>query len=121
LATGLSEAVRKTLLAKFKEEHLEPYVQLHTGDPGSSGTANVAGETTRKKIKLKGELPLVNEGAAEWAGVSTAETYKDASLWTAATGGTWLCNALLEAEKTVGVGDTAKLPAEGLSVTIAGA
>jgi hypothetical protein len=26
------------------------YVKLHTGDPGEAGTANAAGETTRKSV-----------------------------------------------------------------------
>lgn len=125
MATGLSEAQRKNLLKSMKNEaptkYEKVFVKLHTGDPGSAGTSNAAGETTRKEIKLKSEIPLKNESAVEWTTVSTTETYKYVSIWSESTGGTFLGSAQLEAEKSVTAGDTAKLPAEGFSITIEGA
>ncbi len=94
------------------------WVKLHTGDPGTAGTENAAGETTRKEITLTGTAVLKNSGAVEWTAVSTSETYKWVSIWSASTAGTYLGRGQLEAEKAVSSGDTAKLPAEGFSLQI---
>jgi hypothetical protein len=98
----------------------EPYVQLHTGAPGASGTSNVAGETTRKKVTLGSPSSGVRKSstAPEWTAVSTSETYKYISLWDASTAGNCVWCIQLEAEKAVSSGDTAKLPSEALTLTL---
>lgn len=118
----LSSSAIENLLKAFKNEapskYEEVFVKLHTGDPGTAGTENAATETTRKKVTLTGTTTLKNSGALEWTSVSTSETYKWVSIWTASTSGTFLGRGQLEAEKAVSSGDTAKLPAEGFSVSI---
>jgi hypothetical protein len=118
----LSSAAIENLLKAFKNEapskYEEVFVKLHTGDPGPVGTENAAGETTRKKVGLNGTTVLKNSAPLEWPNVATAETYKWVSIWTAAAGGTFLGRGLLEAEKAVSKEDSAKLPAEGFSISI---
>lgn len=96
------------------------YVKLHTGDPGEEATANAAGETTRKQVTWAAPASGVikNSAALEWTNVSTSETYKYISLWDASTAGNALWSGALEAEKAVSAGDTFKIAAEGLSVSL---
>lgn len=112
------EDLLKALKNEVPTKREEIWVKLHTGDPGAAGTANVATEATRKKVTLTGTTTLKNSGAVEWTAVSTTEEYKWVSIWTASTAGTFLGRGELEAAKAVSAGDTAKLAAEGFSITI---
>jgi hypothetical protein len=96
------------------------YIQLHTAAPGAAGTTSVAGETTRKSVTLGSASSGTRKTstAAEWTAVSTSETYKYISLWSAASAGTPYWAGALEAEKTVSAGDTFKIASEGVSVTL---
>jgi hypothetical protein len=96
------------------------YAKLHTGDPGEEATSNAAGETTRKSITWAAPSSGVikNSAALEWTAVSTSETIKYVSLWDASTAGNALWSGALEAEKAVSAGDTLKIAAEGLSVSL---
>jgi hypothetical protein len=118
----LSSAQIENLLKSMKNEAPTKYekvwVKLHTGDPGAAGTENAAGEATRKSATLTGTTTLKNSGALEWPSVSTSETYKWVSIWSAEAAGTFLGRGQLEAEKAVSKEDAAKLPAEGFSVSI---
>lgn len=98
----------------------EPYVKLHTADPGEEGTEHAATEATRKKVTLGAASGGVRKSstAAEWPTVSTTETYKYVSLWDATTGGNCWGSGALEAEKAVSAGDTFKLAAEALTVSL---
>jgi hypothetical protein len=118
----LSEAETTNLLKSLKGEapttYSKVWAQLHTGAPGSSGTANVAGESKRKEATLTGTTVLKNSAAVKWTSVSTAETYKYFSFWSAETGGTFLGEEALEAEKAVSVGDSAEFATETLTLTV---
>jgi hypothetical protein len=99
------------------------YIKLHTGDPGEDGTANAAGETTRKSItsaaSADGVFTSTNDLA--WTNVSTAETYSHVSLWDAVgpAGGNCLWTGSLAAAKAVLVGDSFTIAAGSLTVTLA--
>jgi hypothetical protein len=98
----------------------EPYIKLHTGDPGEEGTSNAAGETIRKKVTLGSPSAGTRKTstAAEWASVSTSETIKYVSVWDASIAGSCYWSGALEAEKAVSAGDTLKIAAEALSVSL---
>jgi hypothetical protein len=98
------------------------FVQLHTGDPGASGTANVSSVTTR---------PALNFGAASagsasavatlpswatWAGTN-GEVITHISTWGASSAGTFYYSAALAASKTVNTGDTVNLAALTVALT----
>ncbi len=92
------------------------FVKLHTGDPGEAGTANPAGETTRKVVTFA--APSAGACASNvdvgWTLVSTNETYSHASLWDAVTGGECLWTGPLDEAKIVLAGDSRGLsPARG--------
>jgi hypothetical protein len=70
-----------------------PFVQLHTGDPGAAGTANISvGSTTRNAITwnapASGLMTLLSLGA--WTNGGATETITHVSLWTASTAGTFI-------------------------------
>lgn len=120
---SVSNYYETKLVASLKNESAavaEVFVKLHTGDPGEECTSNAAGETTRKKVTWKAASAgtIKNETAIEWTSVSTSETYKYVSLWDASSAGNALWSGALETEKAVSSGDTFKLSAEGLAVSI---
>lgn len=84
------------------------YIQLHTGDPGSAGTSNVAGNNTRKSISEAAAASGSKASNADitWTSVSTSETYSYVSLWDASTLGNYLWSAALTSSVAVLAGDT---------------
>lgn len=96
------------------------YVQLHLGDPGAAGTSNGATETTRQEATFAAANAgaITNEAAIEWLDVSTTETYSHISLWTASTDGTFLGSDDLSSSAAVTDGDTFRIPAGDLDITV---
>lgn len=84
------------------------YVKLHTGDPGSAGTSNAAGETTRQSASMAAASggAITNDAAVTWTSVSTSETYSHVSFWSASSGGTFLGSDDLAVARAVTAGDT---------------
>jgi len=96
------------------------YVQLHTGAPGSAGTTNIAGNSTRQAagaFAAPSGGSTTNSGAVNWTSVSTSETYTHVSLWSASSGGTFIASGALTAGAIL-VGQNFTIPAGGLSVTL---
>lgn len=97
------------------------YVQLHTGDPGSAGTSNIASETTRKQVTFGSAASggaISNTADIAWTSVAATETYAYISLWTAASSGTYLGSAALTQSKAVNSGDNFTIPTGDLDLTI---
>lgn len=98
------------------------YVKLHTGDPGDAGTANAAGETTRKAITYAAPATpggtMASSALAEWTAVSTTETYSYISLWDASTAGNCLWTGALTTPRAVTAGDTFQLPSASVVLTL---
>ena len=90
------------------------YIKLHIGDPGEDGTANAAGETTRKLITGAASANGVFTSVADlaWVAVSTTETLSHVSLWDAVgpAGGNCLWSGALTVAKAVTAGDTFTIP-----------
>ena len=79
-----------------------PFIQLHTGDPGSAGTANVSvGSTTRNAIAWSaasaGSMALSSLGA--WTNGGTSETITHVTLWSASSAGTFYASYALSASQ----------------------
>lgn len=122
---ALSKAFTKECLKAWKNEspakYEKTYVKLHKGAPTDDGTAEAAGETTRKEITwgaiTEGNPSFIEaSNTPEWTNVSSTETYKYISIWSAATEGTCLGSGALEAEKSVTAGDTFKLTSCKVSI-----
>lgn len=107
-------------LRNVAAQYAAVYVKLHTGDPGSAGTANAAAETTRQQATLSAASgrAMTNSAAIEWTNVSTTETYTHVSLWTASSAGTFLGRDDLSSSAAVTAGDTFRIPTGDLDLTI---
>lgn len=94
------------------------YIELHTADPGASGTTSVAGSSTRVAATFGaasgGAIALSNSPA--FTGTTT-ETITHIAVWSASTGGTFLWSAALTTSKPINSGDTLTFTTVGVSVT----
>jgi hypothetical protein len=97
-----------------------PYIQLHTADPGSAGTSNVAGNATRKLVSFGAASGGVcsNDSAITWTTgeVDTSEDYTHWSLWTASTSGTFIGSGTMTAN-AVTSGDEFTIPTGELDLS----
>ena len=86
------------------------FLQLHTGDPGAAGTANVSvGSTTRNSFVFSSSssgssLSLATPPSAYTNG-GTSETLTHVSVWTASSAGTFLFSVALTTPKAWASGD----------------
>jgi hypothetical protein len=125
MADNISAGVANSLLALLLNGtsfagYVATYAQLHTGAPGAAGTANVAGNNVRQAagaFAAPSGGSTTNSGAVNWTSVSTAETYSHVSLWSAASGGTFIASGSITAGAIL-VGQNFTIPAGGMSVTL---
>jgi hypothetical protein len=96
------------------------YVQLHTGDPGEDGTANVASNSTRKGVTFAAASAGTSTSSADaaWTNVPASETYSHISLWDNSTGGNCLWYGALTASKAVSAGDNFTIASGSLTVSL---
>lgn len=94
------------------------YVQLHIGDPGTAGTANVAANSTRKQITFASAAAgsVASNNAPAWTSVPAAETYAYISIWSATTGGSCRWSGPLNASQAVNAGDNYTLNSGAVTV-----
>lgn len=99
----------------------QSYVKLHIGDPGEAGTANAAGETTRKAASFGNSASgtATSDADLTWTNVSTSETYTHVSMWDASTAGNCLGSGALTSSKAVIAADTFVIPSGSLTFTSA--
>lgn len=121
LASGQANAILDALCNSVA--YSDPagfFVKLHTGDPGSAGTANAAGETTRKAATFGSPSggAITTTADITWTNVSTSETYSHISFWSASTAGTFLGSDALNASKAVTAGDTFTIAAGDLDIDL---
>jgi|SRR5215207_2630759 len=87
--------------------------QLHVGDPGASGTANISSTTTRQPMAFG--VPSANSMSlstapswTNWAGTN-GEVVVGHSVHSASAAGTFYFSAQFTASKTVNTGDTVSI------------
>lgn len=101
------------------------YVQLHTGEPGASGTANVSvGSTTRVAVTQStpaSAAMAINGTNPAWTNGGTSETITHISHWTAASAGSFLYSVAVTASKAWGTGDGLTLTSDSVTLTPAAA
>lgn len=98
------------------------YVSLHTGDPGESGTNEVVagGNAYARKqcnFSAAGAKASSNSADLEWTNMPGV-TITHVGLWSALTNGTFWWAGAVSPNKTVSAGDTFKIPAGDLDVTL---
>jgi hypothetical protein len=95
------------------------WVQLHVGDPGANGTANVAVETDRVQATwgaAAGGL-VSNSAQLQWLAVAGTEDYTHFSVWTLAAAGVFGFSGTVTAN-AVTAGDTFTIPVGDLDVSL---
>lgn len=121
LASGQADAILDALCRSVAYSDPASFnVKLHTGDPGSAGTANAAGETTRKAVTFSAASggAITNSGALTWTSVSTSETYSHVSFWSDIAAGTFLGSDALNTPRAVTAGDNFTIAAGDLDLSI---
>lgn len=65
------------------------FIQMHTGDPGAAGTANVATETDRAAVVWGASSggTASNSAVASFTGVAATETWTHFTAWDASSAG----------------------------------
>lgn len=104
MATGLSAAGANTALDAFAAAY--PWVKLHIGDPGATGTGNPASNTSRKQVTWAAASGgnVSNSTVITWVSVPAAEDYTHFTCWTLAAAGTFGGSGTVTAN-AVAVGD----------------
>lgn len=122
MTLGLSEDEANALLAAQFQGVAFPlsdeWWQLHTDEPGATGTDNVAVNDTRADASTAfGTAPtggvITNDaavGTTEWASVPADETYSHISRWDSSTGGTFKGSGLITSTPVL-TGDPFEIPA----------
>ena len=128
MADGLSTAVADIALNAIvgtgtNQSNDANYVQLHTGAPGSAGTANVSNNTTREAVTWNsasaGSVSASNEPEwTSWA-ATNGETDTDISFWSASTSGTFGMSMQLSSSVTMDTGDSLTLTSISVSIPTA--
>lgn len=94
------------------------FIQLHTADPGASGTANISAVTTRQSATFSaaasGAIALSNSPAFT---MTTTETITHISVHSASSAGTFYWSAALTTSKAVVNTDTLTFTSAGVSLT----
>lgn len=95
------------------------WVQLHVGDPGANGTANVAVETDRVQITWGAVAAgaVSNSTLLQWLTVAGTEDFTHFSVWTASSAGTFGFSGTITANAVV-AGDTFTIPTGDLDVSL---
>jgi hypothetical protein len=104
----------------FLDSHVDSrWVQLHTADPGTGGTA-VANGGERQQItgapSASGGIKVTGADL-DWLDVATTEEYTHYSLWTASTSGTFIGSGSVTGG-SVTAGNNFQIPAGDFSVSI---
>lgn len=95
------------------------YLQLHTGNPGSNGTSNVATMSTRKPFSRTAAASgnVTNSTEIQWLNAPTSELITHTSVWSAASGGVaWFADDNTDTQ--VYTGDSVTIVASVLSIFI---
>jgi hypothetical protein len=95
------------------------WVQLHTGDPGANGTANVATETDRVQATWGSAASgtISNSAQLQWTNVAGTEDFTHFTVWTASSAGTFGFSGTVTAN-AVTAGDTFTIPTGDLDVSL---
>lgn len=96
-----------------------PWIKLHTGAPGSAGTANAALNTTRKSATFAAASggSAATSAVLTWTSVPNAETYSAFTAWDASTAGTFGYSGTITANP-VSAGDTFSIAIGAMTVAL---
>ena len=120
MAVGLSPAAANAILDAHHDTDY-PFIQLHVGDPGVNGTANIAGNATRKDCSAawapaSGGSKTTDQDINWTEGeVDTAEDYTHCTFWSAGAGGNFGSSGTITANAVSASGDAFSILAGGIT------
>lgn len=126
MAVGLSAATANALLDALANQgnYTAPtalWLQLHIGDPGAAGTANVASNTTRKDVTAvfaaAASGAVTSDTAVTWTNVPATEDYTHYAIFSASSAGTFYWSGTITAN-AVTAGDTFTLAAGDIDLSL---
>ena len=97
-----------------------PYVYLHTGDPGETGASEVAGGSYARQqaaFNAAAAGASANTAVINFTGMPAA-TVTHVGIWDAATNGNFLWSGAFSASQAILVGNTGTIAAAALTVTL---
>lgn len=128
MAAGFSTALANSLLDAFcnatSYSETNTYAKLHTGNPGTAGTANASVETTRKLLSFaaatSGSITLDTTASwTSWPVGANGETIAYISVWDDVSAGNFLYSVQLTSGRTLNTGDTLNLTDLDITITTA--
>lgn len=125
MTTGISAGHSDSIINVMRSTSytsFTPWLKLHTGDPGSAGTANASAETTRKQLTFASPAGTGSSAATAvtWTSWSAgSETITHVSLWDASTSGNFKMSAALASSLSVTNGATVSVTATATAGTLA--
>jgi hypothetical protein len=126
MAVGPSAAVANAILnAYFNQTNITAptaiWIQLHVGDPGASGTSNVATETTRKDItsvfSAASGATVTSDTLVSWTNVAGTEDFTHFAIFSASSAGTFYWSGTITAN-SVTAGDTFNLAVGDIDISL---
>lgn len=125
MATGIAPGEAAKMLnalcanSSYTATGADPWIQLHTADPGAAGTSNVATETTRKQASFGAASggSIANDVAFSWTNIAGSQDATYFSAWSASTAGTFLFSGTITANAYT-AGDTYNVAIGACTVTI---
>lgn len=123
MALGFSPAAANAILDAHHDTDY-PFIQLHVGDPGVDGTANIAGNATRKDTSAAWAPASggskTTDVDIDWTEgeVDTTEDYTHCSFWTLATGGSFGGSGTVTANAVNASGDAFSILAGGVTASL---
>jgi len=97
----------------------QPYIKLHTNDPGTAGTASPATETTRKAVSFSAASAggLTSDADISWTNISGSQDATHFTCWDNISAGNFLFSGSIVAGAYT-AGDTYTISAGNLTVSL---
>jgi hypothetical protein len=97
----------------------QPYVKLHTQDPGTAGTANPTTETTRKAVSFSAASAgaLTSDADISWTNITGNQDATHFTCWDNISAGNFLFSGTIVAGAYT-AGDTYTISAGNLTVSL---
>ena len=97
----------------------QPYIKLHTNDPGAAGTANPATETTRKAVSFSAATAggLTSDADVSWTNIAGSQDATHFTCWDNISAGNFLFSGAIVAGAYT-AGDTYTISAGNLTVSL---
>ena len=97
----------------------QPYVKLHTQDPGTAGTAHPATETTRKAVSFGAASAgaLTSDDDVTWTNIAGSQDANHFTAWDSLTTGNFLFSGTITANP-YDAGDTYAIDAGNLTASL---